>query len=757
MRRLRSAACLAILGLLATRGASASTCVTASSGNWSSASLWTSCGGVLPTKNDLALIASGHSVLYDINTVSGDTVHDVQIAPGATLRFPPGEHRLQIVSILFLEGTISVANGTVIAFKASAGWHGVDVHNQAEFNSDGVSIGPLRVVKVFNRILGAAGCGGGEMWELLTDSDVGALVAGDLVQFASGAAQGRMYEVVSTSTGLIQLCPNLPDASSRGPRLTPHKATVAIYQPGAVPVQIPAAADEFWAWHPWRMVAAGSIGWVVSENSHPLQENSGRLELIGGDFSGFGDTGNSGFFLLCGPGRPPVIISHNNVHDHRQGIGLRTGTPSGSGCDRPNLTWNVIHDGTVEDGNYHLGVERNLSGPVTGGVIAWNTFYRTGHNNIQVNAVGDANPVEGFDVAYNTGFDLGVTNSGECGFIETDVMNSGVVQFNRAWRLSQNCRGIVANPYSDPTAHVGNLYRGNYLQGAHIGIALATVNAIWPSNSAIHNYVTDTFRYGIQAYNAVGNIVRRWSQGNDVDSMIYLYGMNAVWAEGNFLDGAGSARARQGIAMVDNGTAGITSLYRNNVIRGLADEPTLAGCIVVLDSNEAHAADILHNVCDCDGRSGCSAVLLRSGFFPSTPVVFNVVDNVVFDVQGNPALFGSAARFDSLSTNVVGNLANLTRWPATALSATGPWSILSGEVARNPLFVDANWDFNYLPQSSEPGDGMWPPGSSIGVMGSYFDTTVYPKFLLDVMTVPPAVDNDLMKDIDGDGIGDACE
>jgi hypothetical protein len=491
---------------------------------------------------------------------------------------------------------------------------------------------------------------------------------------------------------------------------------------------------------------------VLSEYSDPVQEASGRFEWIGGDISGFGDEANTGISLRCGPGRPPVIISHNNIHDHRQGIALRSGEPTGAGCDRPNLTWNVVHDGMVSDGNYHLGVQRNGTGKVTGGVIAWNTFYRTGHNNIQVNAVGDANPIEGFEVAYNTGFELGITNGGECGYIETDVMTSTAIEFNRAWKISQKCNGIVSNPYSAPEEFVDNLYRGNYIQGANYGIALATAGIIYPQNTVLHNYVADSFRYGIEAFNVIGNVLRGWSMGNGVDGLANLFGMHAVRAEGNFLDGAGSSRAAQGIAMFDYGNPGVPSLVRNNVIRGLANEPSLAACVAVLDSTEAHSADILHNVCDCDGRISCTGVLLRTWYLPVSPVTYNIEDNVVFDVQENPNQNGAAARFDSTSTNLTGNLINLTRWPANAKAATGPWTVQIGEVARNPYFVDPNLNFNYLPNSSEPGDGVTPPGSSIGVMGSYFDVTLYPQFLLDVMTVPPGIANDPFTDDDGDGI-----
>ena len=75
-------------------------------------------------------------------------------------------------------------------------------------------------------------------------------------------------------------------------------------------------------------------------------------------------------------------------------------------------------------------------------------------------------------------------------------MSSGVVQFNRAWRTAQYCAGFVANAYSAPSAFVDNLYRGNYIQGANYGIALANTWIVYPGNTAVHNYVTDSFRFG---------------------------------------------------------------------------------------------------------------------------------------------------------------------------------------------------------------------------------------------------------------------
>ncbi|HEV8375410.1 MAG TPA: hypothetical protein VGR38_04145 [Candidatus Polarisedimenticolia bacterium] len=740
--------------LLASEGW-ARNCITTRTGNWSDPTLWTDCNGVIPSLLDTAVVADGHVLTYDLNTLSGDTTGSLWVMPQGTLRFPPGEHRLQLSNqdAVFIEGTLSVANGTVIALRTDVAIPGFVMQNDSEFNSDGVALGPLRTLDVLRVFSSAPLCGGTERWELQTSSAVTSLVPGDLVQFASGAAQGRMYEVVSIKTNKISVCPQLPDNVSLGPRLTPHAPTSAEYVPGAIPVQIPAAQDTFWAWHPWRIVRVGATsGWFLSEYNLPDRENRGRFEWIGGDFSGFGEpSAGQGIFLTCGAGRAPVIMAHNNFHDHQQGIRLASGA-SGAGCDRPNLTWNVIHDGIVPDGNFHLGVLREGAGRSSGGVIAWNTFYRTAQNTVQVNAVGETYPLEGFDVAYNTGFEMGTANGGECEFIETDVMSETVVEFNRSWKTSRKCGGIIAKPTSAPSLFANNLIRGNYLQGTHYGIDLSELGDLFRDNVAIGNYVADTYAYGMRIWAAYGNVVRRWAEGNAEEGMSNRYAVAALVTEGNFLDGAGSARSSQGILFVDHGAPEIRGLLRNNFVRGLSDEPGQGGCILVDGSYEAHPVDILHNACDCDRLPGCTGVTIESGFWPTSPVSLNVADNVVFDVQGDLLQFGAAARADTQCPNVGETLQNLTRWPADAVPAEGVWSALSGEAVRDPFFVDPERDLNYLPQSSEPGAGTFPPGSSIGIMSASFDASLFPAFLRAVMVEPVAIANDPLADDDSDGI-----
>src|SRR5262249_57408053 len=88
-------------------------------------------------------------------------------------------------------------------------------------------------------------------------------------------------------------------------------------------------------------------------------------------------------------------------------------------------------------------------------------------------------------------------------------------------------------------------------------------------------------------------------------------GLFAGLTEGNFLDGAGSVRASQGIFLDDRSNVSVASRVRNNIVRGLADEPGLTGCVMLADSVEAHPADILHNVCDCDLLPSCDGILIR--------------------------------------------------------------------------------------------------------------------------------------------------
>src|SRR5262249_49905040 len=244
------------------------TCNSTRTGNWSDPGTWNDCAGGIPGPADQAIIQSGHVLTYDLNT-PGDTVSRISILPAATLKFAPGDHRLQVndpgVFAIWNQGTISLSNGAVFAFRSDSGFPGITLGNDSELNSDGVSLGPLRSVNTFSVNSNSSQCAGSEMWNVGISIPAGFLLPGDLVQFASGGAQGRMFEVVATQSKTIKLCPALPDGSSLGPRLTPHATTLAQYQPGAVPAQAPAAGDSFWAWHPWKIVKAGSYAWLLTE------------------------------------------------------------------------------------------------------------------------------------------------------------------------------------------------------------------------------------------------------------------------------------------------------------------------------------------------------------------------------------------------------------------------------------------------------------------------------------------------------------
>ena len=742
------------LSLLVTAGrpAKSADCWTNSSGSWSDPSIWSSCNGSVPGVADTATIWYGTDVTYDANTAVGNTTRRLVIS--GSLAFQPGEHRLQVEDQILIGGTLTVANGSVLAFNSNS--LSALITNLGVFVSDnvqGLDVDDLRNIDAMTASSGTPLCGGGNRWSIQSKPGATPIGRGDLVQFADGAAQGRMFEVVEGNSRSLTLCSDLPDSLSTGPRLTPHAPSAATPVPtgNAAPAQVPEVGDRFWAWTPWRIESVGSVGWGYKDDV--TTPNSGRLEWIGGDLSGYGNA-THGIDIRCDAARPPVVISHNNMHDHTRTVALKTGALAGSVCDRPKITWNVIHDGTVPNANFHIGVQAGDT-PITGGVIAWNTFYRTAHNTLQVNSVGLDTPVIGFDVAYNTGFEIGTTGTGECEFIEIDVMSDTVVQFNRAWRISEGCGGIVAKPSAAPSQFRGNLVRWNFLQGGRRGIDLSTSGNLYADNYAIGNYVADMKTFGISAFSANGNIVRRWSEGNGSDGNSNLHAIQSHFANANFVDGDSSQRAVLGIK-TDNDTnaEGIERTVTNNLCRGLGNGQHFpATCVLVGDGSGTFDIRIDHNVVDCGWSNDCDGVTnLRSGWDPSGSATARVTDNVAFRLGA-----GSFPANTQASSQVADFLQNLTRAPPGTPPATGEWSGSTGEVARDPMFVDPDSDWNYLPGSAEPGNGSAPPGSSNGIRARVFPDELFPSFLRHVMQVPPDTLNDPVSDFDGDGVEDGVD
>lgn len=726
-------------------------CVSSQSGNWTASSTW---GGTpcAPTAADYVRIGAGHVITGDFT----GTVTANGLVINGTLNMNSGDKTFALADTTYAFGvdaasgaTFNIANGTVINFTAVAGTIYLllgDGNNNGSFVSDNVDLGTLKTVTAFSSSGTPGACIAGNNWTVTTTDSLSGLVVGDLTQFMSGAAMGRMFEIVAATSSTLTLCPSFPDGNSLGPRLTPHATRSAVDQPGSVPTQIPGVGDTFLAWHPWIIKTTGGNTWHLDENNGPLQQNVGRLEMIGGDWR---NSGTSRHSIKCAAARPPVVLAHSNYHEQTVGILLGGGTPAASGCDKPLASWNVIHDGTVGDANYHLGFERGgVGSPAGGGALAFNTFYRTSHNNIQINSTGSTSNLVGVEVSYNTGFELDTSNSGECEFMETDAADLLTVQFNRAWKVSQRCGGITAKPTSAIASFTNNLYRGNYIQGAIHGLDISTSGDLYgPNNLAVGNYTESTWRGGVTAWEADYNIARRWSEGNAVDGTGNLFAIRAHKAEGNIMDGATSARATRAIEWVDDATDGtLKRVYRNNVGRALLSAASQSACLVGLPTATNNASiDVLHNLVDCGADATCMGIISSGNFAPTAAVTLNVKDNIC--LGSNAA---SSCAQPSGDVDVTDNLQNLTRFGGIG-AAQATWSSSSGEVVRDPLVVNQTTDWNLQTTSKERGAGAVPAGSPIGIRGAAFPKFWFPPFLQAVMTVPVSVANDGWTDIDLDG------
>ena len=99
-------------------------CSTRASGNWSSASIWTSCGGTTPRTGDTATIGHALTLNTSTNTLSGLTVNS-----GASLADDGNSRAINLNGSLVNNGTISVvggANGRIVLAGDSV-WSGSGV------------------------------------------------------------------------------------------------------------------------------------------------------------------------------------------------------------------------------------------------------------------------------------------------------------------------------------------------------------------------------------------------------------------------------------------------------------------------------------------------------------------------------------------------------------------------------------------------------------------------------------------------------
>jgi hypothetical protein len=736
---------LAWLALLAVGGiAFGSDCTSVQDGDWTSAATW---GGsaCAPTASDTVTI--NHVVRGNFT----GTVTLSAFAGSGTLNMVPGNRRFDIASQSTWRGRFNLANGTWINSTTGSGTTGWDLGDTGAFVSDATDLGPLRSVVSFTSSPTSEVCVAGDRWTVGISPAPAGLVPGDLAQFMNwdGAAFGRMYEIVQVSGSTLTLCPSLPDGDSLGPRLTPHLSGLATPQPGVSPQQIPAVGDTLLAWQPWKMTRSGAAPWwIVTGTATPAVS---RIELVGGDLSGA-----SIMNIQCAANQPPLILSHSNVHDcDSTGLGsifrFMEGNPPDSGCRFPLASFNVLHDNVVELGGAEILVDRSASHLTgyggEGGALVANTLYRTNNNNINVNSSDMGAFINRFEVSYNTCFELGTTAMGECSCVEIDDSHDVTAQFNRAWRLSNTCGGFTRAGVVD-VRYKNNLWIGNFVDGGAFGIhaALPLLQGTLKDNAAVNNYVAHTLDEAIAAPQAHYNLVRRWSDGNtyQAEASRSYAGIWARQAEGNVMDGAGSARAAIGIWSEQGDIGGVPGKYMNNVFFGLATDQFQGATGIWFNLGRENAdVTIHHNFMECGTTGFCYGVARMQGN-PTSSVTYDVTDNAVLGIGGSYAASAEAG------SRVVDNLLNLTRYGGIG-AAYGTWSSKSGEVERDPKIVAAGSDWNYRSTSLELFAGAAPRFSSIGIRGRLFDPSLFPPFLIALMgTIPPVTANEAMDDLDLD-------
>lgn len=713
---------------------------------WSSAASWTDCGGTIPQAGDTVSTNNGTDgdvITFDVSSASLDALYiwfnDTVQCTGSTGR------TLNLATsgaIITNYGTFKICNGLTIDATASSGTP--YFANVGVFSSENVDLGDLHKVTAFAASTTSGNCISGDAWTVTTADDLTGLVQGDIVQFESGAAAGRMFEVKSPGPPLL-LCRAMPDWMSQGPRLTPHITRSSVDIVGApIPVQLPAVGDTFLAWKPWVMTS-DTVKWLFGDGDG----QANLLTMVGGEIRNHRTESGAGMVFQSGATRPPIILAHLNFHDNDDGIIIRGGSTTTDGSSKPAVLDSVFHDNPIPDSHYQVGFERNSAGgsPTVGGVLAGNTFYRTTHNNINVNNAGSTQPISGTEVADNTLFELASGNSGEQEGIELDAADHLVVQRNACWNTGKiDC--IVAKPGA---AFATNLIRYNWLSGANVGIELGPSGNLYGPNVVCYgNYSSHSFRQGIKCWESDYNVVRRWSEGNSADgAFTNLDGIEAHRAEGNALDGAGSVRANWGILdFADSSDSSLARTFRNNYCKGLVyvgGGGLAASCIYLPLGAEQVNVSIRHNVGDCGAEATCRAVAFIDSWDPSTSQTLDVMDNIALGTSSS----AQAVR-DIAGTHVTDTLTNLTRFGGIG-AAFGTWSAQAGEVERDPLFVSSGSDMNLLSTSREFGAGSTPAGSTIGLRAVRFPLEHFAAYLQGIMAIPAPVMNEPASDIDLDG------
>ena len=713
-------------------------CESTKDGNWSDSSTW---GGLPCVPDVMDTVTVSHTVAGDF--VGTMRLGRLDIRTGGVLSMMPGMRIIQLndsSKSMVLDGVFRPANGTEIQFNQASGVAQIRIGSEGSILSDNVNLGPLREVTGFFSTLASGICLFGENWTVTLDDATG-IAVGDTAKFhpggvnGRGGAEGMGYEVVALSGSDMTLCPAYPDSSSYGQRFTAHLAqnsTLITDGTAVTPAQLPAVGDKVLVFQPWWVKKIGAVDWTIVTASDGVKN---PIEIVGADFSGSG-----ALFFNCDRDQSHTILAHTNIHDGfnaSRGLGF-VSNQDGDGCFHVAATWNIFHDTSMNDHQIHLAIQDSDDGPADGGAFVGNTFYRTQHNNIQVNSSSLVNPVQRYSVEYNMAFDIGRSGSGECEFLEIDLSSETAVRFNVAWDLSVGC-GCISIKASDD--NVDNLYAYNYCQGAGRGGWQAPFD---PGNWAINNYMEDCgnepeagFSRCYQGFGAAYNIARNCRNRTCYKVLI---------AEGNIADARGHSYNSIGFEFDDvtGPEARTKRIARNNVCLNIG-QPN-AACI----KTQATPADGVDDF-DCEfahntfimGVTDAFGFWLRHSSLAETSCDLN--DNICVGDSESSSQWCFAS---SAGANVVDSLTNGTHWNTKA--TTGVFSSKIGLNNRDPLLV-SGIDWNLQSPSLEWTAGADPPGSPIGVRARHFDYSVFPAFIQAVMVNYPDITNEPAVDSDGDG------
>jgi len=216
-------------------------CVSATSGLWSAAGTWTTCGASTPgaAAGQSATISSGHAVLYDVASLANSLQSDASpaLVITGTLDFAQivgtrdGDNFRTLTiksdaststSEVTGTGRLVLGPGDRIAMDATTARVNWDMGTTFEFVGRG-AVYPT-VIDTITIAEDDATCGDGKKWTITVLDTGGATYRTKRrVRFDNGPARTASVETFTGTTDkTLALCADLADGSSAGHRLTPH-------------------------------------------------------------------------------------------------------------------------------------------------------------------------------------------------------------------------------------------------------------------------------------------------------------------------------------------------------------------------------------------------------------------------------------------------------------------------------------------------------------------------------------------------------